>query len=80
MTHDELLEEIDRYLVPTLAESVIGNKAIGILKALRAVVELHYEYSFGKDSLMKNICSACSKPYPCLTIEAIEKELNDGLR
>ena len=75
MTHDELLKEIDRYLVPTLAESEVGNKAIGILKALRAVVELHYEYSFSEDSLMKNICSACSKVYPCLTIQTIEKEL-----
>ena len=78
MTHDELLAEIDRYLVPTLAESEIGNKAIGILKALRAVVELHKPY----DSILgETCCVICDEdwdipaPYPCPTIQAIEKEL-----
>lgn len=78
MTHDELLEEIDRYLVPTLAESEIGNKAIGILKALHSVVEMHKPNEF-------NECINCkdewgyndvrNESYPCPTIQAIEKEL-----
>jgi hypothetical protein len=47
----------------------------GIYKALRAVVELHYEKSFGEDSPIKNVCDTCSKVYPCPTVQAIEKEL-----
>ena len=72
MTHDELLAEIDRYLVPTLAESEIGNKAIGILKALRAVVELHKQDWI---SLTDSSGCDCGDSYPCPTIQAIEKEL-----
>ena len=76
MTHNELLKEIDRYLVPTLAESEIGNKAIGILKALRAVVELHKPY---KTEENMELCSLCAnypnETYPCETIHAIRKEL-----
>ena len=79
MTHNQLLAHIDRYLVPTLAESELGNKAVGILKALRAVVELHKPLN----SLWykQTICESCQEgndypiTYPCLTIQAIEKEL-----
>lgn len=80
MTHNELLKEIDRYLVPTLAESEIGNKAIGILKALRAVVELHKPIQDEWFNIGELICEECTreeyiKKYPCSTIQAIEKEL-----
>ena len=86
MTHDELLAEIDRYLVPTLAESEVGNKAIGILKALRAVVELHKPVQGRSDIQTYDYigCGACFEwshdgnmnlEYPCPTIQAIEKEL-----
>ena len=83
MTHDELMKEIDRYLVPTLAESEVGNKAIGILKALRAVVELHYpwEYAFPSGGKI-SYCRGCPEDmengqpeWPCDTIQVIEKEL-----
>ena len=73
MTHDELLKEIDRYLVPTLAESEVGNKAIGILKALRAVVELHTPAT--KNSFTNNDCICMLPNKKCATIQAIEKEL-----
>ena len=86
MTHNELLKEIDRYLVPTLAESEVGNKAIGILKALRAVVELHKPSNKGSSWMPLDKCDICIEDpgdyqptqdikYPCLTIQAIEKEL-----
>ena len=64
MTHDELLTRLDDYGfgVPPLA-------------ALRAVVELHKPIE-GHEHL----CGGCwfgdgMMEYPCLTIQAIEKEL-----
>jgi hypothetical protein len=65
MTHEELLAEIDK--VPFMPWGQYIN-------ALRAVVELHHpskdkcwECSFPLDSIYV--------PYPCPTIQAIEKEL-----
>ena len=79
MSHDELLAEIDKYLVPTLAESEIGNKAIGILKALRAILELHKPIDISEKAYQTDLsCNGCAdgfEPYPCPTIQAIEKEL-----
>ena len=73
---DELLAEIDRYLVPTLAESEIGNKAIGILKALRAVVELHKPFQIRDEILCEGCCQhTYLTDYPCPTIQARKKEL-----
>ena len=73
MNHSILLTEIDRYLIPTLAESEVGNKAIGILQALRAVVELHKPVEHTEGTW----CSGCmaTEWYPCPTIQAIKKEL-----
>jgi len=68
MTHDELLASINNLTV------VDG---IFMKDALRAVVELHKPDSTGG-------CNACEQwtnegayqlPYPCPTIQAIEKEL-----
>jgi len=69
MTHDELLDIID------FDEGMTNsNKSFN---ALRAVVELHKPDSTGG-------CNACEQwtnegayqlPYPCPTIQAIEKEL-----
>ena len=71
MTHDELLAICDNYSFKDSAEPV---------KALRAVVELHKPL----DNLIAEFCSHCTEMsgkdiytlYPCLTIKAIEKELN----
>ena len=48
-----------------------------VARALRAVVELHKEKL---DDVGRPVCSECTinlqwKIYPCLTIQAIEKEL-----
>ena len=68
VTHDELLVEI------TSESADIGG---AVIKALRAVVELH------KPMLWKNLgndtdgykCEICEgNSYPCTTIKAIEKE------
>ena len=67
MTHDELLAEI------TSESADIGG---AVIKALRAVVELH------KPNLIPDwvptedefICW-CAHIYPCPTIQALEKEL-----
>jgi hypothetical protein len=65
MTHDELLEVINVYN---------DGKGDSFANALRAVMELHKPWNFG--------CSHCINieggymPYPCPTIQAIERELN----
>jgi hypothetical protein len=66
MTHDELLAICDNYSFKDSTEPV---------KALRAVVELHKPIEG-----YEHLCGACCfgdgmMAYPCLTIQAIEKEL-----
>ena len=75
MTHDELLSEINRL-------DAVLTDSYGI-SALRAVVELHNAKVGFIESLFKPLnklivmsCRSCDKPYPCPTIQAIEKELN----
>ena len=70
MTHDELLEKIAHWnwIEP------------GAINALRAVVELHKPKNFivKKDEVIEQWCTADNSylvPYPCPTIQAIEKEL-----
>ena len=66
MTYEELLKDIDdqEFAYDTLATCI------------RAVVELHKAY----ESMQGTACLECSEddyacPYPCPTIQAIEKEL-----
>ena len=78
MTHEELLEKIKR------EEDYLKTYAEGygfvVTDALRAVVELHKPL----DNLIAEFCSHCTEMsgediytlYPCLTIQAIEKELS----
>ena len=81
MTHDELLVEIDIQLRHLPSYFNAGDKTIAGMKALRAVVELHKPelIESGKESIF--VCSTCNpewfweNPYPCPTIQAIEKEL-----
>lgn len=89
MTHDELLEHINKDIDQGGFASACGEwfPARSLL-ALRAVVELHIPYAppFVDIDLSKGggTCFHCSVdikenslaiPYPCPTIEAIEKEL-----
>jgi hypothetical protein len=71
MNHDELLEDIDE------ARKSYGLKwdnGSPYLDALRAVVEKHHPFTpeFGGGF---DYCFADDRPYPCPTIQAIEKEL-----
>ena len=74
MTHEELLEEIDFFPLDGLHK--------WFQPALRAVAELHKPIKddwFNTDGM---ICKECTREeytvvYPCATIEAIEKALND---
>jgi len=72
MTHDELLWAINSVVENGTCETV-GHYSFA--KALRAVVELH------KPRTESNYCAKCRNaggklvPYPCSTIQAIEKEL-----
>jgi len=70
MTHAELLAEIDQWLTHSELAKAKPNKAINVLKALRAVVELH---TAGNGESAR--CESCWLGFPCPTIEAIEKEL-----
>lgn len=70
MTHEELLAKIDN-----LNDSCSVADRLAI--SLRAVVELHQEYTTADGVAF---CAKCCTPekqlqYPCPTIQAIEKEL-----
>lgn len=73
MSHDELLENIkDAVFHTETAELFNQGGWLAGTKALLAVVELH-KPNYG-------LCKACTTsvvlvPYPCRTIEAVEKEL-----
>ena len=85
MTHDELLAKIDKLKANASGnvwvicnDRCCGNctcdkeeqEVISPHKALRAVVELHYQQNDG------GYCDICPDfEYPCQTIQAIEKEL-----
>ena len=72
MTHDELRDYIDKFD----AAGMVKEPAVA---ALRAIVELHNPDDEG-DCLSCWVGGAAGYlPYPCPTIQAIEKELNDGL-
>ena len=68
MTHDELLASIIDYG----ENGPIDYGQIDLSKALRAVVELHKPCCD-----LEELCIECNPnvPYPCPTIQAIEKEL-----
>lgn len=78
MTHDELLDAVNWSV--ELAQEQYLQELLNQMKALRAVVELHKPL----DNLIAEFCSHCTEMsgkdiytlYPCLTIKAIEKELN----
>jgi hypothetical protein len=76
MTHKELLTKIDAELA-TDYEDAGGNFPVG-LNALRAVVELHKPILRGFSTFCDLGCNdegGYLEPYPCKTIQAIEKEL-----
>ena len=83
MTHDELLAKIDEEIESAEFEESCGDGGWSSgAKALRAVVELHNARVGFIESLFKPLnklivmsCRSCDKPYPCPTIQAIEKEL-----
>lgn len=64
MTYDELLERVQYN-----QGYQMGLDGYKICSALRAVVELH------SGTGISNRCVSCSHGNPCLTIQAIEKEL-----
>ena len=67
MTHDELLNEINRRL-----QVALYNGDPQSIHALRSVVELHYPVIH---ALPDETCWACQDLYPCPTIQGIEREL-----
>lgn len=74
MIHEELLAQIDHMWGDDFDYVIEQNR-----KALRAVVELHQPYQHEVVSYV--FCKGCTidldlaPPYPCETIQAIEKEL-----
>lgn len=75
MTHDELLAKIESFNKVTTE----GMER----KAIRAVVELHKPIQYPISTGLVDDCGICrqepyysaNEPYPCSTIQAIEKEL-----
>ena len=79
MTHDELLAELDSQIEISKAVGC-DCKSCDNAKALRAVVELHKPTPLGNCRLCVGIWDNGTPlpvvmPYPCFTIQAIEKEL-----
>jgi hypothetical protein len=71
MTHDELLAKL------------VQTQGGPVYQALRVVVQLHKpkNYIIKGFEVTESWCTADSEsltPYPCATIQAIEKELNNG--
>jgi hypothetical protein len=65
MTHDELI---------SLLTTMTNHDAIFMKDAIRAVVELHKPVEIDRE--LNYNCQECEWGYPCLTIQAIEKELS----
>ena len=63
MTHEELLNKMP------LGYWYSQNELNNILRAIRAVVELHKVDEFN------DCCNGCYSDLPCPTIQAIQKEL-----
>ena len=81
MNHCELLAKIDKELEVAIFESRCGDGGwpAGV-QALRAIVEMHKPCSGEFFNIDYEVCGDCSTHnyaaiYPCLTIQAIEKEL-----
>jgi hypothetical protein len=71
MTHEELLFEVDNDITYANGLSEPG------LKALRAVLKMHYptyEKVLNSEDYRLE-CHECDREYPCMTTQAIEKEL-----
>jgi len=77
MTHDELIAYIDDS-TDGLKHKHLFEKLLVNTKALRAVVELHKPDFMGECMAIECECNCRGRtgiPYPCPTIQAIEKEL-----
>jgi hypothetical protein len=77
MTHDELLAKIDA------AQPNYDCECKGMDVALWSIVKLHKPIEDEWFNIGKIICEECSREeytqeYPCLTIQAIQKELNNA--
>ena len=70
MTHNELMAELDSQVEISKAVGC-DCKSCDNTKALRAVVELHKPEGINAPPQ----CAHDRRGYPCLTIQAIEKEL-----
>ena len=69
MTYNELRDYIDKF-------DAAGMVNEPVVKALRAVVELHKPIKYKTVLHVRTGCTCGSAKYPCLTIQAIEKELS----
>ena len=76
MTHNELLERVSDY-ISSECDCESCNFINGPYKALRAVVELHKPDKEGLCAIcvMHTEVGPMAQPYPCRTIQVIEKEL-----
>lgn len=68
MTYNELRDYIDKF-------DAAGMVNEPVVKALRAVVELHKPIKYKTVLHVRTGCTCGTAKYPCLTIQAIEEEL-----
>ena len=75
MTHDKLLDKIDYFV--KIDKSLDGTMGVANwtepARALYAAVELHKPFLYPEDDCI--YCEEDNQPYPCGTIQFIEKEM-----
>ncbi|CAB4194226.1 hypothetical protein UFOVP1261_17 [uncultured Caudovirales phage] len=85
MTHDELLAKLPITTSPEGYTIIKSSMTLGIIKALRAVVELHKPMlsKYMEPDTDRYECQTCREepyysfnaPYPCTTIQAIGEQI-----
>lgn len=79
MTHEELLAKIETRIADFCDDEKDFCDVCSSWKALRAIVNLHWHNDIKSSTgeVLETYCLECPNlsSYPCLTIQAIEKEL-----
>ncbi len=74
MTYDKIIAKMDDFNVGLSNGFGDVKTLVQFVNALRAIVELHKPFEIDREGNYN--CQECEWQYPCLTIQAIEKELS----
>ena len=75
MTHEELLARADDLNMWVSLGQVHKDDVYAMARIVRSVINLHKLRFKGGGGKHAKYCAECGFPYPCPTIQAIEKEL-----